>query len=62
MSAIELFAYFHLLGGVLPFFFSTSFVFPLECSQQNVHSKPIVNPRTHYEYPQEGGRLDAKKH
>ena len=26
------------------------------------HSKPIVNPRTHREYPQEGGRLDAKRH
>ena len=33
-----------------------------KCSLQNVHSKPIVNPRTHCEYPQEGGRLDAKRH
>ena len=33
-----------------------------KCSRQNVHSKPIVNPRTHREYPQEGGRLDAKRH
>ena len=31
-------------------------------SWQNVHSKPIVNLRTHREYPQEGGRLDDKRH
>merc|ERR1712091_131357 len=44
------------------FFFLYGFFFLPECARQNVHSKPIVNPRTHREYPQEGGRLDAKRH
>ena len=40
-------------GWCPPCFFSLRFLFPPE---------PIVNPRTHREYPQEGGRLDVKRH